>query len=194
MPKLLWIGLALLAVFLIACGGDDDDDSSAAGSGDSQPSADNASSPSDNGSDDSGGGGDSGATSGGGSGMVTIGDETFQFEISCQFGTGIIDGTGENQDGTPAYLRGSMPKDSNGQPTNDPSAVDMQVKVGTAELIGQATYDYTVQSTLGSVSQYTDDGSHTDGSAEFSYGDGSGAKEGFTHGDLVSGTWDITCP
>jgi hypothetical protein len=193
MPKLLWIGLALLAVFLIACGGDDDDDSSAAGSGDSQPSADSASSPSDDGSDDSGGDSDA-ASGGGGSGMVTIGDETFQFEISCQFGTGIIDGTGENQDGTPAYLRGSMPKDSNGQPTDDPTGVDMQVKVGTAELIGQATYDYTVQSTLGSVSQYTDDGSHTDGSAEFSYGEGSGAKEGLTYGDLVSGTWDITCP
>jgi hypothetical protein len=187
----LFLLTSLFLTFAFACGGGESEDNAGAAqsttvSGDDRPPA----SPE---SDDDGDGSPSGS-GGAGTASVTVGDETFRFEIECQFGTGIIRGPGTSGDGTPAWLDASMPVDARGSPANDPTQVGVMVRVGIAELFGQPVYDYTVNDTLGMVSAYADDGTDTSGEAQFSYGDGSGSKEGFTHGDLLAGSWSATCP
>ena len=87
-----------------------------------------------------------------------------------------------------------MPKNSAGDPTNDPGEVSLNLYVGRAELIGSSEYEYWVSSTAGAVTEYTDSGDAASGTAQFQYRDKNGAKEGLTYGDLVDGTFEATCP
>jgi hypothetical protein len=191
MPRLLWLITALLVASAVACGGDDaaaDKATSAPGS--SPASAGAAAQPASD-------GGASAPAASGASATFMVADETFQFEeIKCSFGTGIIQGPGTSLDGsTPAFIYGGLPKDAQGKPVLDqPEGVEFDLKVGLGELYGMATYEYKLQSSLGSVSEYSDDGKHTTGSADFFYEAGTGAKQGLNESDLVAGTWDVTCP
>jgi hypothetical protein len=189
MPRLHCFVAALLVASVAACGGGNNGGDKAT-SGATGPAPAGATTQSANNASSS-----APAASGGGA-IFVVGDESFQFEeIKCSFGTGIIQGPGASGDGTLAYIYGGLPKDEQGKPVlNQPGDVEFDLKVGLGQLTGQATYEYRLQSSLGSVDSYSDDGKHTGGSAKFFYDPGTGAKAGLTSGDLVAGTWDVTCP
>jgi len=184
----IFIG-AGLALGLAACGSDSDDDdqpeSTATTAGATSTTAAGTTATATTGA---GGGGDAGTA------RVTVGDETFEFSVTCQFGTGIIQGPGTNQDGEIAFTVMSMPKTERGEPANNPAEVGVNVTVGNDTGRGASLYEYRVTDTLGRVVSYTDDGKHAQGEADFSYEDNDGSRAGLNYGDVVSGTFEATCP
>ncbi len=180
MHRLSWLFGIALVFALAACGGNDDTGASAANTSIAV--------------NDEDGSGDSGAASGRGIALVTAGDESFEFSIECQFGTGIVRGGGLAADGTPAFLDAGMPIDDNGKPANDPSEVGVTVHVGKDTLFGRGQYQYRVGPANGSTTSYSDDGSHAEGIVQFEYATKDGAREGLAYFDRVEGTFEVTCP
>jgi hypothetical protein len=176
-----------VVVAFAACGGDDD--ASPTGG----PSAPATNAPS-NGDSSAASSPDSDTGYVAGVAGVVAGDESFVFEIECQFGTGIIRGPGQSLDGTPAYVVMGMPVSNDGSPKDAPGEVDIQVEVGKNTLLGPSLYVYAVRSSTGSVSQYSDDGNHAEGTIQLEYRDNDGAKDGLSYGDLVDGSFTATCP
>lgn len=185
MRRLPWICLVVVGLAFAACGGGDDDAPPFGGNG-ADPTAEPTSAPSGNG--------------GGSNAFVTAGVESFEFTVECQFGTGIIRGGGSSADGTPAFLDAGMAIGDDGKPVNNPDDIDVSVYVGKDIIFGPALYEYVLRGggdggfAVGSVSSYSDDGSHVEGIIQFEYFDKDSAKEGLTYGDLVEGTFNVNCP
>ena len=181
--------MALGLLTLAACGGgdDDDDDADAQGNGGST-----AESP----TQASSGGNGNGGSSGGGGGTATVditGVESFTFDIKCSFGTGIIEGPGTRNDGEPAYLRGGVGVSDSGAPLETAEAVGFGIKVGIAQLAGQADYEWVVGETAGRREPVSNDGESVSGSAGFEYRDDR-AEPRFGYGEVKDGTFEMTCP
>jgi hypothetical protein len=189
MRRLPWIVLVAVGFAFAACGGDDD--ASPFGGDDDEPTTAPTSASSDDGGDDSG---DSGNGGGDANAFVTAGDESFEFTVTCQFGTGIIQGPGSAADGTPSFLVASMPVTERGQPLNDPLQVDLRVAVGKETMIGPSLYEYGDPTDNAPGYSYSDDGNHAEGTIQLEYRTSDGAKEGLAYGDLVDGTFNVTCP
>lgn len=177
-------GASLL--LLSACGGDDDDSGAPAG-GDAATNT-----PAQSGD---GNGGNGGSTSGdAGTATVDIaGVESFTFDITCSFGTGIIEGPGTRNDGEPAYLRGGVEVTDSGAPREDAEAVGFLIKVGSDQLVGQADYEWVVGETAGQQEPLSNDGERVSGSAGFEYRDNS-SEPRFTYGEIKEGTFEMVCP
>ena len=189
------VSLAAAAVLVLSgCGGEGDSDSE--GDSGRDPAATAAAT-------DSGGDGtpvssetaESSSDNVGTGSSVTVGDESYTFEIECLVGnTAIIGGAGQSADGVAAFLSAAMPVNDDGGPANDPTRVDMQVYVGTNLRGGPAQYEYWVNDVSGSVDSYSDDGQHAEASVQFQYRTKDGAKEGLAFGDLVEGSFEVNCP
>ena len=186
-----WICLVVIGLTFAACGGGDDD-AQPFGDAGADPTTAPTSAPAGN----VGGNGGGGAVNA----FVTAGDESFEFTVECQFGTGIIRGGGSSADGTPAFLDAGMAIADDGKPVNNPDDIDVSVYVGKDIIFGPSLYEYVLRGgddggfAVGSVSSYSDDGSHAEGIIQFEYFDKDSAKEGLTYGDLVAGTFKVTCP
>jgi len=115
--KLYSLIAVLLLVFAVACGGDDDDGGSGSSSADSgsqaaAPTENDDDEPEDESSDDSDSSGDSDGSSGGasssgleaGKASVTIGDEIFEFDVTCVVSFGAVGGGGQASDGSDVDL------------------------------------------------------------------------------------------
>lgn len=180
-------GVGLLAA--TACGGDDDDSGEPADGG----AATNT--PAEPGNGDGGNGGNGGST-GGGEGTATVdisGVESFTFDITCSFGTGIIEGPGARNDGEPAYLRGGVDVTDSGAPREDAEAVGFLIKVGSDQLAGQADYEWVVGETAGRQEPISNDGDRVSGSVGFEYRDNR-PEPRFTYGEVKDGTLEMVCP
>ena len=184
---------ALAAVSLVAfaaCGGDDDDDDD---SGDTGNNGSTANTPTQSAGDNNSSGG-SGSGDGAGTATVDItGVESFTFDVTCTFGTGIIEGAGTRNDGEPAYLRGGAAVDDSGEPREDAEAVGFILKVGIDQLIGQADYEWVVGETAGRQDPVSNDGKSISGSAGFEYRDDT-AEPRFSYGEVKDGTFEMNCP
>ena len=179
--------LVSLASFAACGGGDDDDDDS----GDTGSNGSTANTPTQSAGDNNSSGG-----SGDGAGTATVdisGVESFTFDVTCTFGTGIIEGAGTRNDGEPAYLRGGAAVDDSGEPREDAEAVGFILKVGIDQLIGQADYEWVVGETAGRQDPVSNDGESISGSAGFEYRDDS-AEPRFSYGEVKDGTFEATCP
>jgi len=191
--------IAVLVAVLSACGSDGDSDSDDGSAPDpTTAAADPTTADADGGggaatpaASDSDGSNDDDAAAN--TASVTAGDESFTFEVECQFGTGIIRGGGEMTDGTPAYLVASMPVDDSGGPANDPAGISLNLYVGQNSLQGPFQYEYWLNSNTGSVGSYTDDGEQAEGTVQYQYRTADGAKDGLAYGDLVDGTFAANC-
>ena len=181
----LGVGVVLaLGISLTACGGDDDDES---------PDTPGESPTQSNGNVPDGG---SNASDSGGAGNATVeitGVERFTFDVTCSFGTGIIEGPGTRDDGEPAYLRGGIAVTDSGEPREDGQAVGFNIKVGIAQLAGQADYEWTVGDTAGRQDPVTNDGKTVSGTAGFEYRDDR-PEPRFAYGEVMDGIFDMACP
>ncbi|MCC7363529.1 MAG: hypothetical protein IT303_04085 [Dehalococcoidia bacterium] len=191
------------SIAFVACGGGDDDDDTggqAGGDAATQP-GENGGSGSDagSGSSSSSGASDSGRSDGGSSGgagtasVEITGVERFTFDITCSFGTGIIEGPGTRDDGEPAYLRGGVDVTDSGEPREDGEAVAFGIKVGIAQLAGQADYEWTVGETAGRQDPVSNDGKTVSGTAGFEYRDDR-AEPRFAYGEVKDAIFDMNCP
>lgn len=174
-----------------ACGGDDDDDDGGASGGDSPTEVTGNGGGGDN---NNGGNSNGGGSGGAGTASVEItGVERFTFDITCSFGTGIIEGPGTRNDGEPAYLRGGVDVTDSGAPREDGEAVGFGIKVGIAQLAGQADYEWVVGETAGRRDPVSNDGKTVSGTAGFEYRDDR-AEPRFAYGTVMDAIFDMNCP
>lgn len=180
--RLFACAIAALGIVAISgCGGDDDDD--ADNSVDTDATAGTTTEATSNGA--------SGDSGGSGTAAVDItGIETFTFDITCSFGTGIIEGPGKRNDGEPAYLRGGFDVTESGEPREDAEAVDFIVKVGIAELFGAGDYEWVVGPEPQDIAN---DGESASFAAGFEYRANT-SETRFPYGEVKGGRFEATCP
>lgn len=93
---------------------------------------------------------------------VRIGDDTYEFEVRCMFGTMGVQGSGTRADGQSAYLVATFDPDK-------PEDSDIDIRVGTDRMGGPATQKWIAGDTYGNSAgvAWEGDARSVSGSAPF---------------------------